>query len=73
MFAVRHVPAAQVEPVAHTFPHAPQLSGSVWVLIDAAHDAQRPATHAVPLQRSPHAPQLFESVAVLVHAPPHTV
>ena len=76
-----HVPATQVSPAWHEWPHAPQLLGSVAVFTHEAPHIVSPAGHTQVLLTQvwpgahtvPQLPQLFGSVAVFTHAVPHSV
>jgi hypothetical protein len=57
---VQHVLALHDSPVAHFFPHLPQLFGSVVVSMQAL------AQHVLPEHALPQAPQLLSSVVVSV-------
>ncbi len=75
-----HVPDEQVRPGAHTWPHEPQLAGSVAVSTQALPQTVPPLAHPhLPdaqvwglKQELPHMPQLAGSVCSLTHDEPQS-
>src|SRR5438128_2612896 len=79
--SVTHTPLAQLKPIAHVFPHAPQLFRSyatvVHVTPQCTCPAMQGATHMPvmhvrsPAQTAPHMPQLLLSLRTSVQVMPH--